>query len=186
METKKWNKEKQSEYYKEWRQRNKNKIKSYQKEWRDKNKEHLQQYVKDNEDTIRNNHKIYRDTHKEEIKKMWQDWYKEHPERSPRRRFTESRNKALKKRGIEWELTFEEYCLLIGMPCYYCENKLGKPVKRSCGLDRLDSGKGYVSENVVSCCYICNTIKNEHLTVEETKAAVEAILKVRQKLLVQL
>jgi hypothetical protein len=178
--TTKWTKEKQSEYYKKWRQRNKENIKSYQKKWHEENKEHVQQYLKDNAESIRLVQKRYRETHKEEIKTMWREWYEEHPERSPKRRFTESKNKATKKRGINWTLTFDQYAALIEMPCYYCENKLGEPVKRSCGLDRLDSNKGYEMGNVVSCCYICNTIKNEHLTVEETKAAVGAILKVRQ------
>ena len=57
--------------------------------------------------------------------------------------------------------------------------KLGKPVKRSTGLDRLDSDGCYELTNVVSCCYSCNTIKNNILTPEETKIAVKAILDFR-------
>lgn len=110
---------------------------------------------------------------------MWQNWYKEHPERSPKRRFTESKNKAIKKRNISWTLTLEEYSSLITKPCYYCDNKLGAPVKRSVGLDRLNSKGSYELSNVVSCCYICNCIKNEFLTPNETKAAVTAILLLR-------
>jgi len=102
------------------------------------------------------------------------------PQRSPKRRFTEAKHTA-KKREIIWDLTLEEYSALITIPCHYCENKLGQPVKRSIGLDRLDSNKGYEPNNVVSCCYVCNCIKNEFLTPEETKAAVRAILEVRER-----
>ena len=28
------------------------------------------------------------------------------------------------------------------------------------GIDRVDSSKGYVEDNVVSCCKYCNTAKN--------------------------
>lgn len=179
--TTKWNKQKQSEYHKEWRKKNKDKVREYQKKWHEENEDHVKKYLEENSEQIKEKQKIYRENNKSEIKKMWSDWYKEHPERSPKRRFSESKNKAIKKRKLTWTLTLEEYTKLIIMPCYYCNNKLGSPVKRSCGLDRLDSNRGYELDNVVSCCFICNTIKHEHLTPEETKAAVKAILKIRNK-----
>lgn len=181
MTTKKsaWTKEKQSEYYKEWRVKNKEKIKEYQKKWHEDNKLHVKEYIESNSEHIKKQQKVYRESNKDKIKNLWKDWYKEHPERSPKRRFTESKNKAIKVRKIHWTLTLEEYASLICLPCHYCNNKLGEPVKRSCGLDRLDSSKGYEINNVVSCCGICNTIKNEHLSPEETKIAVAAILEYR-------
>lgn len=180
MKTKKWDKKKQSEYYKSWRAKNKEKIKEYQKKWHAENKEHVKQYIEENSIKIKEQQKEYRDKNKDKIKEMWNNWYKNNPERSPRRRFTESKNKAIKLRRINWELTFEEYTSLIFLPCYYCNNELGEPVKRSCGLDRLDSNIGYILSNVVSCCSLCNTIKNDRLTPEETKIAVTAILNYRK------
>lgn len=180
METKKWSKEKQAEYYKKWRIKNKEKLKSYHEKWRNENKDHLDQYKKDNVENVKAYNKEYRENHETEIKELWQNWYKKHPERSPQRRFTESKNKAIKKRGLTWTLNLEEYKSLILLPCFYCNNKLGEPVKRSVGLDRLDSNLGYELHNVVSCCFICNCIKNEHLTPEETKVAVNAILDFRK------
>ncbi|MGI0058804.1 MAG: hypothetical protein ACREBJ_03465 [Nitrosotalea sp.] len=177
---KKWDKKRQSEYHKEWRKKNKEKLQTYQKEWHEENKAHVKQYLEDNILHIKNKQKEYRNAHQEKIRENWKEWYKEHPERSPKRRFTESKNKAIKKKKIEWNLTFEEYCKLIIMPCHYCNNELGEPVKRSVGLDRLDSNLGYETFNVVSCCYICNCIKNEFLTPKETKAAVKAILDLRK------
>lgn len=176
-------KEQQSKYYKEWRQKNKEKLKEYQKKWHENNKEHVKEYLQENSDHIRQQQKEYRENNKEKIHENWNEWYKNHPERSPKRRFAEAKNKSIKKRQIEWNLSFDEYSLLIKKPCYYCENKLGEPVKRSTGLDRLDSSKGYELSNVVSCCYVCNCIKNEFLTPEETKAAVYVVINMRAKLL---
>lgn len=173
-------KEKQSEYHKKWRIKNKNKIKEYQKKWYKEHKDKRKQYILENNETIKEKQKEYREKNKDKIKEMWSNWYNENKERSPKRRFAESKNKAIKNRGLTWTITIEEYTLLIQLPCYYCLNKLGEPVKRSCGLDRLDSNKGYEITNVVSCCNICNTIKNEHLTPEETKVAVNAILTYRE------
>lgn len=175
----KWTKEKQAEYYKEWRIKNKDKLKTYQKNWHKENKEYIQAYLSENDEHIKKVQKEYRENNSEKIKELWREWYKNNPERSPKRRFAESKNKAIKKRELTWTITIEEYTELIQLPCYYCDNKLGQPVKRSCGLDRIDSNVGYEINNVVSCCFICNTIKHEHLNVEETKAAVNAILAVR-------
>ena len=66
------------------------------------------------------------------------------------------------------------------MPCHYCNYQLGQQ-SNSSGLDRLDSSKGYIKDNVVSCCYKCNRIKNNFLTEEETLAAVKAILNFREE-----
>lgn len=176
----KWSKEQQAVYHKEWRKKNKEKLQQYHQQWHENNKNYIENYLEQNKDRIREKSKEYRDKNKDRIKKLWNQWYKEHPERSPKRRFTESKNKAIKIRKLSWTLTLEEYTKLISEPCYYCNNELGDPVKRSCGLDRLDSNTGYEITNVVSCCMICNTIKNEHLTPEETKIAVNAVLQFRK------
>lgn len=174
-----WSEEKQAEYNKEYQKRNKEKIKEYQHQWYQDNKESIKNYLEDNKEKIKEKSKQYRNENKDKIKELWKEWYKNNPERSVRRRFMESKNKATKRRELTWTLSFEEYSNLVSLPCYYCDYKLGTRVTRSCGLDRLNSEIGYETNNVVSCCMICNTIKNEHLTPEETKAAVSAILKLR-------
>ena len=83
------------------------------------------------------------------------------------------------KRGITVSLTKEEFIKIIEQPCYYCKYKLCDPVKTSSGLDRIDNNKGYQIDNVLSCGMVCNHIRNEHLTVEETKACVELVIKMR-------
>lgn len=152
----------------------------YRKKWREENKEHLKRYYANNAERISKKQKEWRKNNPGRAKELWDEWYKMNKVRSPRRRLTEAKHTA-KRRKIEWNLTLEEYSNLIAMPCYYCNNQLGEPVRRSIGLDRLNPNEGYTISNVVSCCYICNCIKNEFLTPEETKAAVQAILEVRNK-----
>lgn len=66
-----------------------------------------------------------------------------------------------KKRKKELELNYEEIGLIMQMPCNYCGAK-----ESYNGLDRFDNSKGYLKNNVVPCCAICNRAKNS-LTAEE-------------------
>lgn len=93
----------------------------------------------------------------------------------PQVRFSKSKRQAI-SRGKVWEISLEEFCALLERPCVYCKNQLGTKDGFSSGLDRIDNAKGYILSNVVSCCHICNTMRNQFLTVEETKVAVDAIL----------
>lgn len=86
--------------------------------------------------------------------------------------------RASKRRGYEWHISENDYLQLIKLPCYYCNNHLSVPA--ASGLDRLNNEKHYTIDNVVTCCALCNKIKNTFLSPEETKAAVDAILKLRK------
>lgn len=175
-----WTKEQKSAYDKQYREKNLEKLKKYQKSWHENNKEYVKAYLKENAETIKEREKKYREENKDKIKELWQEWYVKNPNRSPRRRFTEARNKAITKRKLTWTLTFEEYEQLIQEPCIYCRNELAAQSKRAVGLDRLDNTRGYESDNVASCCFICNTIKNDFLTVEETYFIVKNLLEFRK------
>lgn len=63
--------------------------------------------------------------------------------------------KRAKKQGVPFELTKEYFDTLINEDCTYC--------KRSpttwFGIDRVVPSKGYVPENVASCCFDCNVDK---------------------------
>lgn len=178
--TTKWDSRRQSEYYKEWRKKNKEHLNQYQKTWRENNKEHLDQYRKENEIKISKQQKEWREAHPGQAKQLWDEWYKNNKIRSPKRRFTEAKH-AAKKRGIGWFLTLEEYSKLIIMPCYYCGGQLCEPVKRATGLDRLDSNKSYEINNVVSCGYMCNSIKHMFLTPEEMKFVAKSLIDFREQ-----
>jgi hypothetical protein len=98
---------------------------------------------------------------------------------SNERAFTFAKMCAL-KREKEWLLSFEEYINLINKSCYYCNNKLSEPVRRGIGLDRINNDIGYQINNVLVCCKICNSIRNNFLSVEEVKIAVQAIINYRE------
>jgi hypothetical protein len=48
------------------------------------------------------------------------------------------------------------------------------------GLDRINNAIDYELSNVIPCCKICNSMRNNYFTIEETKIAVEAILYFRK------
>ena len=57
---------------------------------------------------------------------------------------------------LDFEITIDEYKSIVQLPCHYCTIIQEKGFN---GMDRLDSGKGYVVDNVVSCCEMCNYMK---------------------------
>jgi hypothetical protein len=92
------------------------------------------------------------------------------------------------KRGIDFELTFDEFVSIMEQDCVYCEGKpevheyelqymqkTQKPWAHN-GIDRVDSSKGYTLDNVVPCCSKCNYAKHE-MTREEFKEWLERAYK---------
>ena len=75
-----------------------------------------------------------------------------------------------KHRNIEWELTFEDWTIIIQKDCYFCSSKpvlkegkmhtrVGTQVPIN-SIDRIDSNKGYTLNNVRCCCTQCNYMKH--------------------------
>lgn len=91
-------------------------------------------------------------------------------------RFSVLKHKS-KKRNLSVEITFEEYQEIVSKQCFFCEGKF-KKFEETQGyyVDRADNSIGYTYENCIPCCHICNRIKGDNFTVEQTQAAVEAIL----------
>ena len=77
-----------------------------------------------------------------------------------------------KNRSVLFELTPEQFKTLILQNCFYCGVEPRQIVKRPHetllwnGIDRVDSSLGYVLENCVPCCKICNYAKH-NLSKEE-------------------
>jgi hypothetical protein len=67
-------------------------------------------------------------------------------------------------RRILVNLSFEDFQRLNALPCDYCKGPLPETGH---GLDRKDNTRGYELDNVVPCCYDCNTMKGKFLTYEE-------------------
>ena len=63
--------------------------------------------------------------------------------------------KAAKYCNRIFELTRNEFAGIVSQPCYYC----GELQANFNGIDRIDNNKGYISNNCVPCCSICNMMK---------------------------
>jgi hypothetical protein len=76
-----------------------------------------------------------------------------------------------KNRNLEWNLDLDDFTKIINGDCYYCGAKpytrmfTGKEISYN-GIDRVDNSTGYEIKNVVTCCWQCNTAKND-LSEEE-------------------
>ena len=69
-------------------------------------------------------------------------------------------------------LTYEQYVLLISnLTCAYCLDALPLAVysnkSRAYCVDRKDSTKDYTIDNVVPCCFMCNSSKSNLFSHEE-------------------
>jgi hypothetical protein len=60
-----------------------------------------------------------------------------------------------KRRGVNFELSQEEFLSFNGKSCEYCGSELD-----TIRLDRVDNNLGYLLENVVPCCFKCNSFKH--------------------------
>lgn len=61
----------------------------------------------------------------------------------------------------EWSLTKEHFQTLWNNACHYCGETID-----GIGLDRVDTTKGYIEENVVPCRWKCNWMKR-NLAINE-------------------
>ena len=75
------------------------------------------------------------------------------------------KKKGAKARGKTCTLTRAEFVKVSSQPCLYCGVAWSKISRKNgaawhhCGLDRVDSSKGYEMGNVVPACRMCNVIK---------------------------
>lgn len=76
-----------------------------------------------------------------------------------------SYKKSAKSRGHRFDLTFEQFSVLVHEDCFYCGIE-PSTLKRSSwetvkinGIDRLENSTGYIIDNCVSCCPTCNYMK---------------------------
>lgn len=60
------------------------------------------------------------------------------------------------RRGLEFNLSMEDFKTLWNKECYYCNEKVN-----GIGIDRLNNDKGYTLDNSVVCCQICNFMKHK-------------------------
>ncbi len=94
--------------------------------------------------------------------------------------------KSARRRNLPFELTRDQMSELMDKPCFYCgaepSNSLvqhGKQIRPYQGIDRLDNSKGYVMDNIVPCCIICNKMKKA-MNETEFMSHVRAIVSRRE------
>lgn len=80
-------------------------------------------------------------------------------------------------RSLTWALDRAQVRKLVFGDCGYCGAKAKPAVKTRLGLngiDRVDNEKGYVADNVVSCCARCNRMKGK-ISLPEFLDAIRAL-----------
>ncbi len=85
-------------------------------------------------------------------------------------------------RNMRWNLSKDEFRYITSQDCYYCgshpyqeilgDKCNGKYVYN--GIDRVDNTKGYIYENCVPCCGVCNKMKLNH-SVDNFKQFISKI-----------
>jgi len=72
-----------------------------------------------------------------------------------------------KARGYEFNLDYDYFRELISNECHYCSSRPNRKIHAHGedsivnGVDRINNDIGYVIDNVVTCCTICNLAKRD-------------------------
>ena len=108
-------------------------------------------------------HKNNKKKHNERSKQ----WHKNNPEydKSYKHRFTSYKCSA-KVKGLVLGITFDEFMKLANEPCHYCGGE-------GYGIDRLDNTIGYLKGNIVSCCSMCNYMKQKYTEEDFIKQCIK-------------
>ncbi len=96
-----------------------------------------------------------------------------------------------RKRNIPFLLETEDMIDIVNQDCYYCGSKpksiLHRTIKKIKnkliynGLDRIDNSQGYIKDNIVPCCEVCNRMKLK-MAQDEFLDHVEKIAQQRRRL----
>ena len=80
--------------------------------------------------------------------------------------------RSARDKNLDFKLSLTDFTILTEQSCYYC----GIVQERGFnGIDRMNSEVGYVADNCVSCCQMCNYMKAS-LSVDAFLGRVEHIL----------
>ena len=174
------------EYLKQWREKNKESIKIKQREYHIKNRERIKKQVSENG-------KKWYQKNKERNLERGRRWQKNNRKRAVeivqkyvrnnKEKVNEYRKKyglslegyyrrykyRAKKAGFEMLITLKDFNNITTLSCSYCgENE------RRRGIDRVNNTIGYLKENCISCCGICNMMKMK-LTKEDFLSHIKKI-----------
>ena len=85
--------------------------------------------------------------------------YNEKRTNDPKTRYNTGVVQYSKREEINLELTYDQYLGIVVDPCHYCGVVEDRGVAEFNGVDRFTNTKGFVLDNCVSCCTMCNTMK---------------------------
>lgn len=99
----------------------------------------------------------------------------------PRKVYREYRAGA-QARELDFHLELNDFFIkTITSDCHYCSRPPFREVRSQTGkvfltggIDRVDSGIGYIEENYVPCCSICNTMKRD-MTIDEFRSHIKLL-----------
>ena len=130
-----------------WKEANYEKVSGYWMEARSRLIEsNLEEYLKRNSDQA----KKWRDENPEKVKANNQ-------ERNDNLYYHYvNYNRSAETKQLDFTITKGDFMDMVILPCHYCGIVQTKGFN---GVDRLDSSEGYVLDNVVSCCEMCNMMK---------------------------
>lgn len=109
----------------------------------------------------------------------WNRKHKDDFTRAKSHHYGLARHNAYRK-DLEFTITFEEFCLLTSLNCYYCDSEpklyiVNKSSRRDPeryyktimnGIDRVNNNVGYIVENCKPCCFVCNRAKAQMTELE--------------------
>lgn len=130
-------------------------------------------------------YKIHKKQYNKEEKRKYNLQYKNNNKnkiKEIQKRYNETLNcryldykKSAITRKIEFNLSIQEFSTFWNSQCFYC----GQNIK-TIGIDRINNNIGYVINNCVSCCEICNRLKLD-LDFESWIAKINQIIKFHKK-----
>ena len=79
-----------------------------------------------------------------------------------------------KKRNLRFELSMDEFIKITKSDCHYCGDEPNREYKEKRnnggyiynGIDRVNNSLGYILDNCVPCCEVCNKAKRDLLYSE--------------------
>jgi len=103
---------------------------------------------------------------KEKLRKQKTTWANSANGKASAKRWRDKSPKALyslyihsaERRGILFDISLDVFTEHINKDCYYCGQSA---IPKRNGIDRIDNSKGYVSDNIVPCCFRCNQLKGK-------------------------
>lgn len=137
-------------------------IKEVRAKWKEENYEKVAlTWMNSRQKRIEENTKEYLKKNAENAK-QWRENNKEKTdENNENKKNNREKNYLIYKRSadnknLEFSISYREYVIIVDEPCHYCGIIQDKGFN---GIDRKDQTKGYVLDNCVSCCKLCNYMK---------------------------